>query len=124
VGSETRQCFASTDSLPVCYALRPPPRRDAKASHEFVDNYKLVQRVLQSKGVDKFVGAFAASHGGPLAAPPTAFDSLALTPCPVCPRCPPPTADVEKLVRAKHQDNLEFCQWLKSFFEKKCVPTS
>eukprot|EP00554_Chaetoceros_debilis_P016113 CAMPEP_0194118672 /NCGR_PEP_ID=MMETSP0150-20130528/36562_1 /TAXON_ID=122233 /ORGANISM="Chaetoceros debilis, Strain MM31A-1" /LENGTH=415 /DNA_ID=CAMNT_0038810137 /DNA_START=35 /DNA_END=1282 /DNA_ORIENTATION=+ len=25
--------------------------------------------------------------------------------------------DVDKLIRAKYQDNLEFCQWLKAFFE-------
>ena len=26
--------------------------------------------------------------------------------------------DVDKLIRAKYQDNLEFCQWLKAFFEQ------
>jgi RP/EB family microtubule-associated protein len=26
--------------------------------------------------------------------------------------------DVPKLIKAKYQDNLEFCQWLKAFFEK------
>ena len=26
--------------------------------------------------------------------------------------------DVAKLIKAKYQDNLEFCQWLKAFFEK------
>ncbi len=26
--------------------------------------------------------------------------------------------DVEKLVRGKYQDNLEFMQWLKSFYDK------
>eukprot|EP00585_Thalassiosira_rotula_P009215 CAMPEP_0196157922 /NCGR_PEP_ID=MMETSP0910-20130528/44902_1 /TAXON_ID=49265 /ORGANISM="Thalassiosira rotula, Strain GSO102" /LENGTH=137 /DNA_ID=CAMNT_0041422697 /DNA_START=56 /DNA_END=466 /DNA_ORIENTATION=- len=26
--------------------------------------------------------------------------------------------DVDKLIRAKYQDNLEFCQWLKAFFDQ------
>jgi len=26
--------------------------------------------------------------------------------------------DVPKLVKARYQDNLEFCQWLKSYFDK------
>jgi len=27
--------------------------------------------------------------------------------------------DVDKLVKAKHQDNLEFCQWIKNFWDSK-----
>ena len=30
--------------------------------------------------------------------------------------------DVPKLIRAKYQDNLEFCQWLKAFFEHAAPP--
>jgi RP/EB family microtubule-associated protein len=30
--------------------------------------------------------------------------------------------DVDKLVRAKYQDNLEFCQWLKAFFDQAAPP--
>ena len=26
--------------------------------------------------------------------------------------------DVDKLIRAKYQDNLEFCQWMKAFFDR------
>ena len=29
--------------------------------------------------------------------------------------------DVDKLIRAKYQDNLEFCQWLKAFFDQAGV---
>jgi RP/EB family microtubule-associated protein len=29
--------------------------------------------------------------------------------------------DVEKLIRAKYQDNLEFCQWLKAFYDQSGV---
>ena len=29
--------------------------------------------------------------------------------------------DVEKLIRAKYQDNLEFCQWLKAFFDQSGI---
>ena len=31
--------------------------------------------------------------------------------------------DVDRLIRAKYQDNLEFCQWLKAFFEHACSDT-
>ena len=31
-------------------------RWDAKASHEFVENYKIIQRVFDKKGVDKYIG--------------------------------------------------------------------
>lgn len=29
--------------------------------------------------------------------------------------------DVDKLIRAKYQDNLEFCQWLKAFYDQSGV---
>ena len=29
--------------------------------------------------------------------------------------------DVDRLIRAKYQDNLEFCQWLKAFFDQQGV---
>jgi len=31
--------------------------------------------------------------------------------------------DVDRLIRAKYQDNLEFCQWLKAFFEHAAPPS-
>lgn len=30
--------------------------------------------------------------------------------------------DVDKLIRAKYQDNLEFCQWLKAFYDQTAPP--
>lgn len=30
--------------------------------------------------------------------------------------------DVDKLIRAKYQDNLEFCQWLKAFYDQVAPP--
>lgn len=59
-------------------------RWDARTEDQFVYNYKIIQRVFDAKGVNKFV-------------------------------------DVQKLVRAKYQDNLEFMQWFKSFFDKNCA---
>lgn len=48
-------------------------RWDAKSPHEFIDNYKIIQQVLDKKGIDKHI-------------------------------------EVEKLMRAKYQDNLENMQ--------------
>lgn len=31
--------------------------------------------------------------------------------------------DVDRLIRAKYQDNLEFCQWMKAFFEHAAPPS-
>lgn len=31
-------------------------RWDAKSAHEFIDNYKVIQSVLEKKGVDKHIG--------------------------------------------------------------------
>jgi len=56
-------------------------RWDAKSPHEYIENYKLLQAMLEKKGVEKHI-------------------------------------EVDKLMRAKYQDNLENMQWFKSFFEK------
>eukprot|EP00574_Skeletonema_japonicum_P000808 CAMPEP_0201738662 /NCGR_PEP_ID=MMETSP0593-20130828/45373_1 /ASSEMBLY_ACC=CAM_ASM_000672 /TAXON_ID=267983 /ORGANISM="Skeletonema japonicum, Strain CCMP2506" /LENGTH=651 /DNA_ID=CAMNT_0048232889 /DNA_START=60 /DNA_END=2015 /DNA_ORIENTATION=- len=52
----------------------------AKSSHEYVGNYKLLQKAFTRNKVQRYV-------------------------------------DVDKLIRGKYQDNLEFCQWLKAFFD-------
>ncbi|KAL3811249.1 hypothetical protein ACHAXA_003918 [Cyclostephanos tholiformis] len=53
----------------------------AKASHEYVANYKLLQGAFNKANIQKHI-------------------------------------DVDKLIRGKYQDNLEFCQWLKAFFDQ------
>ena len=53
----------------------------AKASHEYVANYKLLQSAFNKHNIQRHV-------------------------------------DVDKLIRGKYQDNLEFCQWLKAFFDQ------
>lgn len=52
----------------------------AKSSHEYVANYKLLQKAFTKNNVQRYV-------------------------------------DVDKLIRGKYQDNLEFCQWLKAFWD-------
>jgi len=54
---------------------------EAKSSHEYVANYKLLQNAFTKNKIRKHV-------------------------------------DVDKLIRGKYQDNLEFCQWLKAFFDQ------
>ena len=53
----------------------------AKASHEYIANYKLLQGAFTKANIQKYI-------------------------------------DVDKLIRGKYQDNLEFCQWLKAFFDQ------
>lgn len=58
----------------------------AKASHEYIPNYKLMQTVMTKNHIDKFV-------------------------------------DVDRLIKGRYQDNLEFMQWLKAFYEMQGVPS-
>jgi hypothetical protein len=43
---------------------RPAVRWDAKSSHEFIDNYKIIQQVFEKKGVDKHIGENACVGAG------------------------------------------------------------
>eukprot|EP01029_Cantina_marsupialis_P027024 TRINITY_DN74198_c1_g1_i1.p1 TRINITY_DN74198_c1_g1~~TRINITY_DN74198_c1_g1_i1.p1 ORF type:complete len:316 (-),score=123.41 TRINITY_DN74198_c1_g1_i1:227-1174(-) len=53
---------------------------DAKSDYEFIQNYKILQRVFQRKKIERHI-------------------------------------EVEKLIRAKYQDNFEFMQFMKRFVE-------
>jgi len=92
-------------------------RWDAKSPHEYIENYKLLQAMLEKKGVDKHIEVRRRA-----AQPPVLSLSLArererarsgLTP----PRARPSLRrslappQVDKLMRAKYQDNLENMQW-------------
>lgn len=53
----------------------------AKAEHEYIPNYKILQTAFDKNYIEKHI-------------------------------------DVGKLIRAKYQDNLEFLQWMKSYWDK------
>jgi RP/EB family microtubule-associated protein len=57
---------------------------DSKTEYEYIQNYKVLQRVFDRKKIDKHI-------------------------------------DVEKLIRGKYQDNLEFMQWMKNFYHMNCT---
>jgi len=54
----------------------------ARADHEYIPNYKLLQASFDKNNIDKHI-------------------------------------DVDKLIRAKYQDNLEFLQWMKAMWERE-----
>jgi len=54
----------------------------AKAEHEFIPNYKILQAAFDRARIEKHI-------------------------------------DVDKLIRAKYQDNLEFLQWMKCYWERE-----
>lgn len=57
----------------------------AKADHEYIPNYKVLQVAFDKNGIQKHI-------------------------------------DVDKLIRAKYQDNLEFLQWMKCYWEREGGP--
>lgn len=54
----------------------------AKADHEYIPNYKILQAAFDRNSIEKHI-------------------------------------DVDKLIRAKYQDNLEFLQWMKCYFDRE-----
>lgn len=73
---------------------------DAKHDYEYVHNYKILQGVFNRLKIDKVRGCHCCrcgcTHGSCGGAQ---------------------HIEVEKLVRAKYQDNLEFMQWMKRYFD-------
>ncbi|XP_063968218.1 microtubule-associated protein RP/EB family member 1-like isoform X2 [Lytechinus pictus] len=62
-----------------CVALKKV-RFDAKQEHQFIENFKMLQKAFKKCGVDKVI-------------------------------------PIQKLVNGKFQDNFEFAQWFKKFFD-------
>merc|ERR1719230_1329098 len=54
----------------------------AKADHEFIPNFKLLQAAFDKNSIRRHI-------------------------------------DVDKLIRAKYQDNLEFLQWMKCYWDRE-----
>ncbi|NWW98601.1 MARE3 protein, partial [Caloenas nicobarica] len=77
--------------FPGCVHLRKV-KFQAKLEHEYIHNFKVLQAAFKKMGVDK-VGQ-----------PPN-------------PSVPPKIIAVERLVKGKFQDNFEFIQWFKKFFD-------
>lgn len=67
---------------------------NSKLEHEWINNWKLVQTAWKELGVDK------------------ASDSVFVND-----RCFFQIVPVEKLLKSKFQDNFEFLQWFKKFFD-------
>lgn len=74
-------CQIVDATRPGCIAMRKINWM-AKADHEYIPNYKILQLAFDKISVQKHV-------------------------------------DVDKLIRAKYQDNLEFMQWMKCFWERE-----
>ena len=66
----------------------------AKFDYEFVENYKILQNAFDKNGVKRHID---------VSTPISSNSNLFL--------------QVDKLVKAKYQDNLEFCQWIKRYFD-------
>lgn len=93
--------------FPGCVHLRKV-KFQAKLEHEYIHNFKVLQAAFKKMGVDKVgpgVGLGGGTPGGPGwgGRPPA--------------RMSPQIIAVERLVKGKFQDNFEFIQWFKKFFD-------
>lgn len=95
--------------FPGCVHLRKV-KFQAKLEHEYIHNFKVLQAAFKKMGVDK-VGPWG-GQGFTVGRGP-------------CRGCSPATLSlsslqiiaVERLVKGKFQDNFEFIQWFKKFFD-------
>ncbi|KAK4825046.1 hypothetical protein QYF61_023050 [Mycteria americana] len=93
--------------FPGCVHLRKV-KFQAKLEHEYIHNFKVLQAAFKKMGVDK-VGPWAGGCGGAGAVPEGSPASPSVS--------PPQIIAVERLVKGKFQDNFEFIQWFKKFFD-------
>ena len=63
----------------------------AKFDYEYVENYKVLQNAFDKNGIKKHIDVSL-----------NYFHK---------------SFQVDKLVKARYQDNLEFCQWIKRYFD-------
>jgi RP/EB family microtubule-associated protein len=85
---------------------------DAKQDYEFINNYKVLQNCFSKLKIDKVIPSPTRIRGGSnLKMNHTSFVAGMQN------------IEVEKLIRAKYQDNLEFMQWFKRFYELNRPPT-
>lgn len=86
--SKVEQCASGTIYCQVVDACHPGTVKMSKlnwmarADHEYIPNYKILQSAFDRNHIDKHI-------------------------------------DVDKLIRAKYQDNLEFLQWMKAMWDRE-----
>lgn len=86
----------------------------AKLEHEYIHNFKLLQVGFKKMGVDKVSSLKLKGIAAGLATPDRIrLPSVAL----IGPSVSFQIIPVDKLVKGKFQDNFEFVQWFKKFFD-------
>lgn len=109
-GTGAAYCQFMDMLFPGCVHLRKV-KFQAKLEHEYIHNFKVLQAAFKKMGVDK-VGPWGwpGGWGWGLCRAGSATSSS------VC-VCPSQIIAVERLVKGKFQDNFEFIQWFKKFFD-------
>ena len=74
---------------------------DAKHEHEFINNFKALQNSFKKMGVDKVRLILTAMPS------PSSYSYIFTI----------QVIPVERLIKGKFQDNFEFVQWFKKFFD-------
>ena len=93
---------------------------NAKNDYEYINNYKILQAAFTKLGIDKVgVCNYPAAWLSVCNPPPAIWLSccqlLSLLDSNIC--CFVQHVEVNKLIRARPLDNIEFMQWLKSYFD-------